>query len=82
MDKCIPIKASANQDIKIEISYPDNIKRTTLYSMDTISEKEKSEIESNTYTFKAPEKEGIYDYSFYVVWDDTHDFDYVFKIEI
>lgn len=82
LDKCIPIKVSANQDIKIEISYSDNIKETTLYNLDTTSEIEKSAIENNTFTFKAPVEKGIHSYSFYLFWDNMHDFDYLFKIEI
>ena len=78
------IEVNSNERIILDISYLDNIKETILYSVDFSEAISGSRIKllNNIYEFNAPQDKGEYYYSFNIEWDDTHNFEYLFKIKV
>lgn len=78
------IEVNSNERIILDISYLDNIKETILYSVDFSEDISGSRIKllNNIYEFNAPQDKGEYYYSFNIEWDDTHNFEYLFKIKV
>ena len=78
------IEVNSNEKIIFDISYLENIQETTLYSIDfsEITLGERIKILNNIYEFNAQKDKGEYYYSFNIKWDDTHNFEYLFKIKV
>jgi|GEM_PF-3182502 len=78
------IEVSSKEKLSFDISYSDNIQEVTLYSVDfsEIDSGKRIKLLDNVYEFDAPEDKGEYYYSFNIKWDDTHNFEYLFKIKV
>lgn len=84
-ENCSFIEVNSGDELKFDISYKHNIQEVTLYNIDFTDSKKKEEdvlISNESYSFKSPESKGEYYYAFNVRWDDTHNFDYLFKIKV
>ena len=66
------------------IIYSKNIEKTLLSSIniEELPNEKRTDLEENIYEFKAPSKVGDYYYSYRVIWDETHNFPYIFKIRV
>lgn len=78
------IEVNSNEKLNFDISYLDNIQKTTLYSVDfsEIVSGKRIKIADYIYEFNTPQDKGEYYYSFNINWDDTHSFEYLFKIKV
>lgn len=78
------IEVYSNEKLSFDISYLDNIQKTTLYSVDfsEIVSGKRIKITDDIYEFNIPQNKGEYYYSFNINWDDTHNFEYLFKIKV
>ncbi|MBN1046765.1 MULTISPECIES: hypothetical protein [unclassified Clostridium] len=83
LNECSLLEVKSNEKINFKINYTDNIQQTTLYMLDSPQNKfNKIELENNVYEFNAPKDNGEYNYCFRIIWDDNHNFEYLFKIKV
>ncbi|MPN36472.1 hypothetical protein SDC9_183981 [bioreactor metagenome] len=78
------IEVNSNEKLSFDISYLDNIQETTLYNIEfsEVVSGKRIKITNDIYEFNVPQEKGEYYYSFNIEWDDTHNFEYLFKIKV
>ncbi|MCR1952724.1 hypothetical protein NSA50_17000 [Clostridium sp. DSM 100503] len=71
-----------NEKITFDISYLENIKETTLYSIDfsEVDSGNRIKVLDNIYEFNVQKEKGEYYYPVSIKWDNMHNFEYLFKI--
>lgn len=82
-ENCSFIKVHPGDELKFDISYKQNIQKVTLDTIDfTTNERQNVLLLDEPYSFKSPEEKKDCYYILNVIWDENHNFDYLFKIKV
>lgn len=81
---CPFIEANSREKLKFDIDYEKLISNVSLYTFDISCNKKEIYplLVDNPYSFTCPEETGNYYYILNVLWDENHNFDYLFKIKV
>ena len=83
LENCNFIEIQPEEEIQFNIPYKELISEVSISLYDTSLKKvTDTQLIDDPYIFKAPKEGGEYYYTINIVWDEYHNFEYIFKIRI